>query len=632
MNEIDHGKVIADVATNLTKEYFDRLFASGKDLFIKKVKSHFMGFEDYLERTYLKCSQLRMLVNRDQVINLQDVYVSGSFMCGDTTFTDQEIERCIRENGRAVVQGFGGIGKTVLLRKLWLSIFSNPAGKLPIYVELKNLNDITTLNLMLFIKHSVKGHDQELSDDVFVELLRSGRFVLMFDGFDELNSTVREEIQREILNLSHSFPKLGIVVTSRLDDRFFSWERYQIFKSLPYTKEQNKELLAKILFDTNVKKRFVSEILDKNYEKYEAFFSTPLLTLMMLMVYRQFSEIPDKLNIFYKHAFSTLYLEHDASKENFRRERRTGLDEDSFLKVVSVFSMYTYSQMRSEFSREVFRESLEKAIEISQIEVDVDCLIDELVESVNLMFKDGQTFAFIHRSFQEYFCANAIVSYFPPKLNELIGKLPLFWHDNMLKMAYEMKPEVLEDMYILPFYRANKSKLEHLMRPDVGTIEKFRLLNSQIIIPINKRRKIPSNGMSVYCESDCLTFARAICCCFPQQFFDEVLSVARTAKKEPKWLREVLQNLAYPELPENEFTMLYSVTLNENAVEFPANATLTISEELLTDIVSKASGRAYIDQYLQMAIAQITFSVRISKQILTTSKKRNTSIDEIFEL
>jgi len=136
---------------------------------------------------------------------------------------------------------------------------------------------------------------------------RSGKFVLLLDGLDELAHTLRDECCRQILEITYKFPNCLYLITSRPDDRFSSWQEFYVGTMSPFTKEQVVELVKKIDFDHAIKNSFITDISNRLYQSHKEFLSNPLLCTMMLMTYNEFEEIPSKMYIFYDRAFEVLF-------------------------------------------------------------------------------------------------------------------------------------------------------------------------------------------------------------------------------------------------------------------------------------------------------------------------------------
>ena len=89
-----------------------------------------------------------------------------------------------------------------------------------------------------------------------------------------------------------------------------------------------------------------------------------------------------------------------------------------------------------------------------------DFLLD-LTDNLCIMYREGEKYYFIHRSFQEYFAAVHFASGYDAKLNKVGNFFEKMQHrsysDRTFDMLYDMIPEKIERFIFLPF-------LERLMQ------------------------------------------------------------------------------------------------------------------------------------------------------------------------
>ncbi|OAM74170.1 hypothetical protein A3840_16490 [Devosia elaeis] len=354
---------------------------------------------------------------------------------------------------------------------MWLAIYGNPQGRIPVFIELKKLNDISDLHLESYLRFTISDGSSNFSDDEFRALCDDGRFVFLFDAFDEIKDDVRIDAERELLDLANNYPRCGFVISSRKDSRFSAWEQFSTYHAAAFDQKQIKMVIQSVDFDKDVRRRFIAEIIDKKekFEEFSDFLSTPLLALMMLLMYRQFADVPEKIHLFYRYAFQTLYSLHDGNKESFTRQRKTSLDEDQFCKIFSIFSLMTYGQMSTSFGAGEVRSLVSAAVTRSGIAVDIENFLDEAVESVNLLYKEGEIYSFVHRSFQEYFAAYAVVNFFSAKMSDVLLKMPDRADDKFYTMTYEMNADIVDDYFLCPQYRENKSFFDGIVSKEFDT-------------------------------------------------------------------------------------------------------------------------------------------------------------------
>lgn len=464
MTNIDGNQIAATVIADLTRSFFLALKDKSLDFLSKKYAIFASEFDQYLLSTHQKCNLIRTVITKDKPYEIKRIYVDGYFKCANEILQDNELSQLIRDNTRVVVTGFGGIGKTVFAKRFWISVFEEPQGRIPIFFELRRLNALTSPDLESIVRNSLFPSAVSRRDEIFQELLENGRFIFVLDALDEVTDEKKSVIEEQILSLSFKYPKCGFLVTSRYEGRFESWEQFHVFKAESFNQDQVKQLIDNIDFDNSIKKKFKTEVVEKKFSKHKSFLSTPLLSLMMLMTFSQHGELPEKIHIFYRYAFLTLYSWHDGSKEAFRRERKSGLTIDQFEKVFSIFCMLSYYEFDLTFESEKIISYIERAAKQVDFSFDPEAFIEEAEQAVNLLFREGNMYSFTHRSFQEYFAAFALSTYFPNRVSEIFEHISVRISDDMLSMFYELNPVIAEENFIVPVYEKNKRDLYRLLK------------------------------------------------------------------------------------------------------------------------------------------------------------------------
>tara|TARA_R110000850_G_scaffold8888_15_gene32671 strand:- start:329 stop:2251 length:1923 start_codon:yes stop_codon:yes gene_type:complete len=464
MPEVDPNAIIASVASDLIKQTLKSVFSEIPSSVKSKFTQYFENFENSMERMAKTCTKVRTIINKDHPVELLDIYVKSRYICAENQYSDDSIIQFVRDGQRVIVSGFGGIGKTVFCKYMWISLFKNPMGKVPIYFELRHLNELSKVDLISYIRISLASGDGYIPEDVFLKMLQAGRFIFILDAFDEVPDKIRAEVQKQILDLSSRFDECGFVVSSRADDRFASWHDFHQYHVQKFDKDQSREVIENIEFDKDIKKEFLSEILEKNYEDYKEFFGTPLLTLLMLMTYIQIKHIPESPHIFYRYAFQTLYTLHDASKQGFQRKRHVSMTEAQFINVFSLFCLVSYIDGDHSFSREQVVNILDNVKIRADVEYDSEEFLRECIESVNLIYKEGEVYSFTHRSFQEYFSAYAVSHYFMENYREIIYKIPIRRGDTVLSMVNQINKSLFDQLFVAPEYEKIRHSIDGALK------------------------------------------------------------------------------------------------------------------------------------------------------------------------
>jgi hypothetical protein len=287
-------------------------------------------------------------------------------------------------------------------------------------------------------------------------------FLLILDGFDELNHDIRQTIEKQILDLRKDFPNTGVIISSRPDEqRFGSWTEFRVFKVNELDKDQTVKLVNSLPYDAGVKKRFLTDVVDKLYETHQSFLSSPLLSTIMLLTFESFAEIPTKIHAFYGQAFDTLFQRHDAQKDQFNRQTYSGLELEDFKTCFAAFCAMSYLQERLSFDEKTLTETADSAVKyIKQTRAKTKIakprkftskqFIDDLHETVCMLQHDGLEISFVHRSFQEYFAARFVTQLNSGKIAKIIDKYCRNQSDSVIPMLHDMYKEPVEIEWVIP--------------------------------------------------------------------------------------------------------------------------------------------------------------------------------------
>lgn len=474
-------EVATQVATNLISSSMERLYSPLSDFITVKKAQYLEGFSSYCKLMHQKNSMVRTLYAKTKPMPLKEVYVKTQFTQEKRTFSDLQIISLFSTKNRIIIKGNGGSGKTIFLKHLWLSRFEHPQGRIPIFVELRRLNDLQSIDILSFCRNELQS-DMSFGKGVFEKLCENGKFEFIFDGFDEVNKSNRRTIEKQIISMSEKYHDCCFLVSGREDDRFSSWGSFQIYSVAPLAFEDVQELINKIPFDKRVKKKFLETLNADFYRQHKSFLSSPLLACMMLMTFNENAIIPSKLTEFYKSAFQTLLTWHDATKDSFERDRSLSVDE--FRRVFSTFCLASYHEQVFEFDEDTFRRFIQKSLTYHGLKTDVDDVKNDICESANLIQKDGLKFLFVHRSFQEYFAAECAMLVVSGKAKEFLEVFSKRQRDAVFAMCFEIHPELVFDYFFQEKFdwlrnknfiggRNSRSSFENLWILNGITVEAF---------------------------------------------------------------------------------------------------------------------------------------------------------------
>lgn len=450
-NNIDINTATGVALAEIIKSSFNTFLKSSTKIAKEQYGYLFEDFKPYMEECYYRNRNVRILCQGDDDVDLLSIYVETYFSNKNGLIRDTELIININEAKNHVITGAGGAGKTFFMRKLWLDLIGENK-RFPLYIELRKLNELSSASLETFIRASISS---QLTDTLFEKFCKSGHFIFILDGFDELPKDLHEIIQQQILSIAEKYDKCGVVVSSRPDGRFSGWTTFKVYDAEPFKLEQTKELCSKIPFDKESQRIFVKRLNESFYENYKSFLSNPLLSVMMMMIFKRHMDISQKMGIFYDEAFGTLYQFHDTTKAYNRKKH---LDIQTFRKSFGVFCLLSYAQEKFDFSRTELDTLIENSNKLINLHVDKSDVLDDYERNVNLIRQDGLRYYFIHRSFQEYFAAWALTNVFPNKFEKFSRLIDQRYGDKVIRMCYDLQRSLVVTKYIAPKLEAVKSR------------------------------------------------------------------------------------------------------------------------------------------------------------------------------
>ena len=438
--------------------FFKRIKKEGRDEWEKFRIAFDVAFRNYIPRASVKYGKIKTILYRNEPQDLYDF-----FECPDLKFgTDGRISGEISDNlleisHFLIIEGSGGVGKSTFLKHLFLDEASCKR-YIPVFLELKDINqlpdDFTIENL---IYQSLSNLGSTVQEEYLSYALDIGCFLFLLDGYDEIFAAKKDLFFRKFTDFCDRYSENQFIMTSRPCSDFISFQRFTVLELCELTKEQAVSLIRKYKYNPEVRDRFARELEEHLYDEHTSFASNPLLLGIMLLTYDNYAEIPDKLHLFYRNAFDTLYCKHDATKGGYRREMKCSLSVDQFKRIFAYFSFVTYFHGELSFSQERIVEIL-NTLSDQYPQMIPDDYIDDCVNAICLLFRDGMEYRYTHRSFQEYFSALFLQSLTDDKMqrigHEIISKDGVrAAHDNVFRMLRDISTDRFENNILLPVLR-----------------------------------------------------------------------------------------------------------------------------------------------------------------------------------
>jgi HEAT repeat protein/GTPase SAR1 family protein len=352
-----------------------------------------------------------------------------------------------------VILGDPGAGKSTWFHYLaldWVEKYPSPAF-IPLLLELgKYKQDRTGAKSFLDFFHQSPSAFHKLNRLDLDRRLREGTVRMLFDGLDEVfDPQLRSEAIIEIISFAHQYPKVPIWVTSRIigyHSEQFTNARFRHFTIQDFNNEQIEDFIIKwheLAVDTEQDRLKFSQRLQAaiNYSPAirELAGNPLLLTMMAILNLRQ--ELPrDRANLYKQasivllHSWDIEYHELPQILDILDREGKQSLLKQIAYRMQSApDGLAGNSISREDLIAEIsqfLQNRIDKPIQIAEK------LIEQLrTRNFILCYLGSEMYAFMHRTFLEYFCASYFVEQFEKRqkltIDDLIYKVyALHWQDS----------------------------------------------------------------------------------------------------------------------------------------------------------------------------------------------------------
>lgn len=482
MEDIPLAVVSPGVAVDVRNIKDGHIYVGGKQVFYLDGKDHnelpvspTSLFDTYLGKAKDYYSTVKTLLYSESPRKFRDFYVPN-----DVTARTAVIEHGLMEphlfnilsfadRHNILIRGTGGIGKSMMMRHLFLhfSEHFSESNTIPFLVPLKNFSE-NELNLETFVFNAAHGFDHDLLFEDFETVLKKGKCLVLLDGLDEIPGIARHHFDNLLADFLKAYQKNHIVISSRPTSNFVQFGHFQVLDVEPFSKEKALELIDKLEYhDPEAKAKFLDDLDKKLYRSHQQFASNPLLLTIMLMTYTSYGEVPAKQHIFYAKAYETMARLHDASKGAYVRPMHTELSPEDFAVYFAEFCARTYRAEVLEFTEKTFSDYMTKAIRHvgGCIKATPRDFLLDLTDNLCLMYKEGDKYYFIHRSFQEYFSA----VFFSNQMDDQLGRIGEFFEnqrhrqfgDRTFDMLYDMIPSRIDRYIFLPFLKKLWAKCDN---------------------------------------------------------------------------------------------------------------------------------------------------------------------------
>ncbi|MNK21496.1 NACHT domain protein [compost metagenome] len=424
------------------------------------------GLDEYINTMVGKYYFTNTFMHRGGKVKFTDVYYPVKIRHKNFITDMSDVDDTFGAYNFITIVGSAGSGKSTLIKHIFLRCIELKY-KIPILIELRNLNAYDG-NLDNLIHEKVFNANFVRSRRTLTKALKSGKFIFLLDGFDEIYSDKKQKIVSCIEDFIDKYSKNSFILTTRPGGGIENFGYFYDFHVESLKKKDIELFIGKMIDNEERRTQIIKNIKSSENADYVSFLENPLLLSMFLLAFESHPEIPKIKSAFYSNVFDTLYSKHDGiTKNSFPREKLTKLQKNEFESILNLFSYISLSEGKYAFNQNNFEAFLKVACEFCEFEtVKIEDLIFDLRTTLSIIVLDGLEYQFPHRSMQEYFASKFIASLPSNKKKEAYNSITsalktksLDYSKNLWILCAELDEAAFNKYFVIPNLKIILKKL-----------------------------------------------------------------------------------------------------------------------------------------------------------------------------
>ncbi|WP_075335072.1 MULTISPECIES: NACHT domain-containing protein [Serratia] len=410
--------------------------------------------DNYLNKAVHKNFVFRTITKGDRDVYLDEIYHPVKIRRKNSRSVDSI---CLVDDGFHIdskdcvtIVGLAGQGKTTMMRKLFLEELIREE-RVPFFITLRQFEYSSRIRCEdILLEHlTLNGMDCSLVD--VVELLKTGRVVFYFDGFDEIRFSERNHALKMISSI-HDRYGCSAIVTTRPETEITRQPGVLLYE-VEWLDESDVNTIIRTVVDNDDASSKIIASLDDNVFLRNTI-STPILIDILIVTSSLLCDKPNSIGDYYDHLFTALIHRHDLSK-NYTREKKSNLGNKELEEIFTFFSFFSLIECKSDFTLETMHKYFSKACEVRTIDDSCENVCSDIVNGTNLIINDGyNNYIYIHRSIQEYFSARCVSLFNDEQKERFFRKHVMsdsLERNNVLSLYRAIDPIGFYKYYLIPF-------------------------------------------------------------------------------------------------------------------------------------------------------------------------------------
>ncbi|NEQ13393.1 MAG: NACHT domain-containing protein [Moorea sp. SIO3E2] len=347
------------------------------------------------------------------------------------------------QSRRVVILGAPGSGKTTLMSYFAVMLAQqNPeilgldadTDWLPILIRMRdfaiNLDKSLIDYARVFAENTMSV--KPLPVGFFEHWLSDGRALILLDGLDEVaEEAKRNDVVRRIENFLGQFDRNRAIITSRpagYRRDFFHTEEFPHYQIEPFDDQKISAFIDNWYnsrfqdqAEAERRKQSLRKALD-DHDRITLLARNPLLLTIIALIHRYQAILPKERFELYNCAVKTLLTSWDANKEISNQGLFKYLDLYDLRRLMELLAYWIHTQGNAEdndsgtlIDRDDLIDQLSqqiktlKQVQLYQAEEEAEAFVTLIRDRTGLLNEQGQNcYGFVHKTFQEYLCAEEI--------------------------------------------------------------------------------------------------------------------------------------------------------------------------------------------------------------------------------